>query len=310
MRETAAEALALRGWALRALSAGADDPPPAAPDAAWTVFLATEGCGIALVERMRQTGTPPPAVLERWARAELVRVLSARSQLRLLDRAAGRGGWAAVVLKGGASVADDPALDLVDLDLLLRREDVLAYAAALEADGYASLGADYVEEGSQAHHLGIRALPGSIPVELHFQLPVPGGAEGPWERRIPLAGTRHLSRLAAEDHLWHLLYHAAVQHTYKRGRVRDLLLIARVMGECGEAGRAAVRARAAADRGAAVLLATWRMAESLAAGTAPADAFRRIAAGNYVLRAAPPGGKVRAADVVVCLFAVLGEGGD
>lgn len=309
-RGLAAQGLALRAWALAVLGGG-DVPPPAVTDAAWRVFLATEGCAVPLLERVRrQAPARVPRVLEAWARGELQRVLSARSQLRLLDRAAGRGGWPVVVLKGGVAVDSDPALDLVDLDLLLLPEQVLAFAAALEGDGYASAGVDYVEAGSEAHHLANRALPGSIPVELHFRLPVPEGAAGPWQRRIPLAGTRHLSRLEAADHLWHLLVHAAVQHPFKRGRLRDLLLIARALGESPEAVRASLRARAAAGPAAAALLGTWGMAQALAAGRTPADAFPRIAAGNYLLRAEPPRGAMRGHDVAVCVFALLGTADD
>jgi hypothetical protein len=305
--DLAAAALRLRDWALEVLASRDDpQPSPVASPEAWEVFLRTERCALPLVGRAGRGGAHE--VLRRLATEEMTRVLSARAQLRVLDRIAAAGGWAPILLKGGVSAAGEDPLDLMDLDVLLVRDQAPRFAEAMGREGYGSLEPDVIGPDSSAHHLGNRRLPGSIQVEVHFRLPLVDDDARVRARSLPLAGADSFRRLGAADHAWHLLLHAAVQHPFRRGRIRDLLLIARALAECAPDERAEVHARVAAHPFAGPLEAVARAAEALGRGTLPPDTFRTIAAGNYVSHGWPKRWLLgRSADVTEVLFTLIGS---
>lgn len=273
----AEEALRVRGWALGVLAGAGDAAPPAASAEGWRAFLAAEGCALPLRARLAAP-LPAPAgeVLDAAAAAELRRVLSARGQLRLLGRMAERRGWRLVVLKGGAHAHDDrAAVDLVDVDVLGRAGELDELAAMLREQGYRQV------SPPSSHGAGDWAAPGGIQVELHHAVPGVEPFHPVWDRIVP-AGA--LWRLHPADHLWHLLVHAVVQHPDRRGRLRDLLLMAAALEGCDAASREEVARRIAADPYAEALRASLEIAGSLAEGTAPpADPFPTVAATRYLV---------------------------
>lgn len=277
------------------------------------MFLETERCALPLLERVRGGVTlegAPREALERMATAELKRVLAARAQLRLLDRMAGRLDATVVVLKGGVAVGDALPLDVMDVDLLVRDEDLAAFAAAADEEGYARIGEDRVGPLSEAHHLANRLLPSSIPVEFHHRVPGVGEEAGLRSRSVPLDALPHSFRLAPADHLWHLLVHGAVHHPLRRGRIRDLLLTARAVGGCAEEELAGVRVRLAEHPFAVELARVLAMSEALLAGRPTADPFRTTAAANYLLTALPLRGGAIPGDLASCVSILVGGGAD
>lgn len=270
-------ALHLRSWALRTLcSAAPAAAPPEVSAAAWRLFLRVEQCALELSARAGGllSGTAAEAVAG-FARAESRMVLSARAQLRRLAGAAGSPGVRLVVLKGGVPLlrgGNGPRL--MDLDVLGSAADAAALAAALDAAGYTHHG------GPAAHRLAVRAVPGAIPVEIHTA--VPGLSPVVWERVRPAADSPLLV-LDPADHLRYVLLHSAVQHADRRGRIRDLLVLAEGLQHADDRSVREVEAAIAGEPQADVLARQLEMARSVASRIPCADPFELTAAGSYLL---------------------------
>ncbi|MGD2215562.1 MAG: nucleotidyltransferase family protein [Gemmatimonadales bacterium] len=283
------EAVALRAWALKALSAehgnaGGLDPPPIAAATTWESFLEVEGCAIALSRLRtavpRAVATDAGTAIEAWATIALKRVLAARAQLRDLGELAGRLGRQVIALKGAVSVARGHDLELDDIDLLIRPEEADGFAHALDASGYHATG------GASPRHLGTRVLPGGLGVELHVTLHRYGRAasEELWSSTTPLDGSPGLQRLDALEHAWHVLTHIAIDHPDRRGRIRDLLLITDACADCSSYQIRALRRRISEHPYRDELERLQRMARSLAEGPPVVDEYQRLAAVGYSLR--------------------------
>jgi hypothetical protein len=93
-----------------------------------------------------------------------------------------------------------------------------------------------------------------------------------------------LSRFGTVDHLWHLLLHTVAIHAYRRGALRDVLLIAEALGDCNLSELAALEDRVRAHPLSQRLRDQLAMARELRDGVPVQDRFRREAAANYVLR--------------------------
>jgi hypothetical protein len=277
------EALELRAWTLRSLAL-APSAPPSCSAASWHFFLRAERCALALKARLvaskqyERLERVPKEELDEAARAELQRVLSARAQLLLVDRLAGERGWQVVVLKGGVpALSDQDAVDLIDVDVLARPDHARALAAALDCAGYLDIGA------SSPQHLEGRIAEGGLKVEVHTGIDMVGcpWSESVWSRVTPLAGAVHLRRLAPRDHLWHLLVHVGVLHPYRRGAIRDLVLVSQALPLCSDEDLAEVTAGIARHSYARTLQDMLSMVRGLA-GTAPLeDRFAYQAAVSY-----------------------------
>lgn len=284
-----AEAVALRDWAFVALSSppGSDamPTPPAVAPATWELFLEAEACAIALSRRLKACppGLSPEAlrVLEAAARSEARRVLAARAQLRALGDLAARHGIEVVALKGAVCVGAGRDLALEDIDLLARPEDADRFAAVLDEAGYRPTG------GGSPHHLVTRSLPGGLGVEIHVSLR-PGAAIvhlSLWATAVPLSGAPGLRRLAPLEHAWHVLMHAALDHPDRRGRIRDLLLIAEAVEDCSQSEIHELQKRVELHRDRSELTSVMHMACAIR-GPAPSDdEFRRFSALRYNLLA-------------------------
>jgi hypothetical protein len=202
-------------------------------------------------------------------------VLAARAQLRRVGVLARDAGLEVVVLKGGVPLlrgADGPRL--MDVDLLARPADAAALAARLDAAGHQAHGR------AAAHRLAVRAAEHEMPVEIHTV--VPGLSTDVWARVRPVPGSA-LRVLHPADHLLFLLQHSAVQHVDRRGRLRDLLVMAEALAHCAPADLDEVRAALAADRHGGVLARQLEMAQALAGGGPVRDPFELTAAGTYLM---------------------------
>jgi hypothetical protein len=291
-------AVRLRRWALAVLAgAGPQAPewraPREAPARAWRLFLAAERCALPLLRRLAASGTEsllPPAgaeALRAAAAAEVSSALSARLQLVEFGRVSLERGWPLLVLKGGvAAMHDETAVFLSDVDVLARPEHAPDVAAWLEARGYSG-GSDVPVGKPGAWHLAARRTPHAVQVEVHY------GVRGldtaaVRERAVALAGVPGLSRLHPADHLFHMVRHSGVDHPSRRGRIRDLVLVAQAAGECSPAELGAVRALLAALPQRAVLLQALDLAVAVAAGRLERDPFAAAAAANLLSHAEPP----------------------
>jgi hypothetical protein len=266
------EVLELRAWVLRSLALAPSAPPSCSP-ASWRFFLRTERCALPLKARLVASGRygmleqESRHALDTAAGVELQRVLSARAQLLLIDRLAAEHGWVVVVLKAGvAAMTDRDAVDLADIDVLARSDDARALAAALDSAGYRADGA------SSPLHLAGRVAEGGLKVEVHTRIDMVGcpWSESVWTGVTPLAATMHLCRFAPRDHLWHLLVHVGVLHPYRRGAIRDLLLLSQALTPCSDGDLADVTAELETHPYAHTLQDMLSMARGLA-GTAPLE---------------------------------------
>jgi hypothetical protein len=278
--QSVAEALRLRAWALDVLCspAPAGPPPPAGP-AAWDVFLRTERCALALSAGQRAIAGEAGGVLRSRTYVELQRVLSARGEMANLAGLARAHGWTVAVLKGGAAVAAGENLDLIDVDVLAPGSEAHAVSEALGELGYGALA------GRGSHRVGIRAARTSIHIEIHTSVPgLDDGASAHSPRRLDASPVAGLRQLPPPDHLWHVLHHSAEQHPDRRGRLRELLVLAHAIRRCTPEQLAEGERRVAAHPRAALLGTHLAMARAVAArqGT-PRDAFRLTAAGNYLV---------------------------
>jgi hypothetical protein len=275
-----AGALRLRDWALGVLCArgAAAGPPPLVSPEGWSLFLRTEQCALALAARAAGAADPTAAAaLAAFTHAESRTVLSARAQLRRLGALASGRGLQVAVLKGGAPLlrgAEGPRL--LDVDLLASRADAAALAAALDDAGYQAFG------GAASHRLAVRAAPGDIPLEIHTAIPGISATEAVWARAQPAGDGRGLRVLHPADHLRYLLLHSVVQHADRRGRIRDLLLVADGIAQCTPEDVREVEDAVAQGPHARVLAAQLAMGRAVAAGEACADAFELTAAGTYL----------------------------
>jgi len=234
---------------------------------------------MALKARLVAAGWPVPDQIEHAATRELQRVLSARGQLQRIARLVLADGIPAVVLKGGVAALASPApVDLTDVDVLVRALQAERLATLLDGEGFSGTGP------AGTAHLAQRVAPNAVQIEVHFALNDFEFDETIWGRIRPLDGVPGLWRLCAADHLWHLLVHTVVTHPYRRGALRDVLLITEAIGDCDAAALGTVERRVSAHPLSQQLGDLLAMARELRDGLPVEDRFRREAAANYVLR--------------------------
>ena len=272
MVDRVADALLLRAWALRVLSGGWLAPPDADMDT-WRLFLRAERCAVALSTRAEGEA---PGLLHAAATIELQRILSARAQIEALGRAVAEKGRRVLVLKGGVMALSSPAaVDLVDVDVLAEPGVAAEVAAHLDAQGYVSHGPP------AANHLSQRQQPFGVHVEVHHRLGELR-ADEVWGRARPMAGRPGLWKPAPVDLTWHALAHSAVTHPFRRGALRDLLLIAWADDQCTADERSELGGRLGAAPRRDALREVLRLARDVRDERAPVDLFRREAAAHYV----------------------------
>ncbi|HEY7768983.1 nucleotidyltransferase family protein [Longimicrobium sp.] len=276
-------ALHLREWALQVLSSpGPPLPPPPVSPAGWGLFLGVERCALALAARGAAADDPAGS---RAIRAQAVdesrSVLSARAELRRLGQAVRGPGVSLVVLKGAAPLLyGGRQVPMQDVDVLGTPAAARAVAEALDRSGFQGQGR------AASHRLAVRTQEAGLPVEIHTT--APGLPPAALDRAVPVAHSP-LRVLHPADHLLHLLVHSAVHHPDRRGRLRDLLLIADAVARCAPGDLHAVRAAAAREAQAAPVTAQLERAVAIANGAGVgADGFALTAAGSYLMTEAFP----------------------
>jgi len=279
------EALLLRDWALRVLSAPGSRLPVEVPQwcglGGWTLMLNSEKCALPI----RAVFCSAPAsfaertceIIDFAASRELYRVLLARQQCSEIEALAATRGWSLAVMKGGrAAISPSGHVDLADVDLLAHPDCLMDVRAGLLELGYRETG----KAGSYRTPKLVRD--GALPIELHFAIPLFQHGGDVWSRVRPLPGHAGFTDLDASDRLWHLLVHCTLQHPNRRGRLRDLCLLREAVLSCTSAGLAEVHGRASQHECAQPILALLGMAEAVVKETVPTDPFRVTAASSYL----------------------------
>jgi len=264
------DALALRHWA-RQLLAGGSAPMPSASLAAWRLFVGRERCAGAL-RTIVGAGAPPQLV--RAAERETQQALLLRGELEAVARIAADLGVHPILLKGGTTLGDlGTALPGKDLDLLLPEADALRLLAALDAAGWQRHG------GGPSHHFAERFRPGHPGVEVHLALgpDIRLPAADALRRAVPIEWLDGWVRLAPADEAWHIVRHATVSHPSHRGRLREHLMLQRILRDLTPDEREALIARmdgdpVESDRAAATALAC-ALDDDLQRGTDPFAPF-------------------------------------
>jgi hypothetical protein len=211
--------------------------PPELSESDWAGILrqAGENGVTPLLYHRLKTVVPAPAVpplaLDHLRAAA---VQSAAQSLRIgrelvhVLEALRRQGIPAIVLKGGylgPVVYESSALrTMCDLDVMVRRDDLVRTVGVLAGLGYAPQYFDVEEvDYAQHHHLRPMARPGGIRVEIHWSIarPTPRfdiDVEGLWTRARPtaIAGIEALV-LSPEDLILHLCLHASFSHKFRVG---------------------------------------------------------------------------------------------
>ena len=283
---TVGDALLLRAWALDLLIGERRATHPLAESpvspATWELFLRTERCALPLRARLAAQSRSPVAdpvaqLLERLATIELKHALSARGQLLEISRLAAAHGLEPIVLKGAVAALSHDPLDLVDVDIFLPREEGELLARLLNERGYRSTVLP------SAAHLPAIVGPQAMPIEVHFAINDLDEIVELRARARPFPGFPGLWTLSPPDHLWHLLVHSVVTHPYRRGCLRDLLLINSAVRECSPAELDDVTSRITRRSPSGPLSAMRALAQAVDGGVA-IDRFRAEAAANYLLR--------------------------
>jgi hypothetical protein len=111
-----------------------------------------------------------------------------------------------------------------------------------------------------------------------------------------LPGLRALRRSAAAVEVARVLRHGVVEHAYRRGHLRDAMLLAQAASRLGTDELGRMHASLAGEACAAEQGAMLALAGAVAAGRgldAGGDRFARVSALRYELRQRPPGGRER-----------------
>lgn len=269
-----------------------------APPAAWDLFLRAERCGARAAEALDRTGRigelsqEVRALLGQRRRFETVRALRGRAQLAELGSVAVERGWRVLVLKGGVPLMRESprVLDLADLDVVVSEAHVPDVEAWLDAR---SVG---MGRYTSPRHGSARHVDRGLPVEVHHTTELSGLAmpDAAWDHAVSLAPG--LVALDPVEHAWFVLQHLTTTHYSRRGRIRDVLLLADALDACPAERWPELERRASADRFAGPVQAGLAMAAAVVRGERGADRFRSVAITRYCLHEAlRRAGRVRTA---------------
>ncbi len=257
----------------------------AASPAAWEVFLRAERCAAPAAEALERVGRggelsrEVQGLLAQRRQIEIVRALRGRAQLGELGTVALERGWTVLVLKGGVALMREPArtFDLADLDIVVPPAQLPELEAWLDERS--------VETGrhTSPRHVAARFVDRGLPVEVHHTtelsgLPTPDTV---WDRAAPLAPG--LLALDPVEHAWFVLHHLTAAHYSRRGRIRDVLVLADALGACPSARWPELDRRASTDRFAGPLRDGLAMGAAVLRGGPVADRFRPVASARYVM---------------------------
>jgi hypothetical protein len=167
-------------------------------------------------------------VLNRRADYERTRVEAAQRHLRILATIGRLHGWPIVVLKGAsAALNEEYAVDMEDVDVLVHPDGLEALQRELRRVGYRRAGT-----GGSARHVEAVANDDLLAIEVHFTLDLGGTRldRRVWDGIRPMPNVEGLWILDPADHLWLMLEHIVEEHPNRRSNVRELLLLASLLG--------------------------------------------------------------------------------
>lgn len=261
-RATLREALALRErcltlWSRTAELSDDEQLIASAPGHVWHLLLAAECCALSLGRMLRERGTlrgwasETIAILAAAEAREMQRVLAARNVLRLLDDAARESDVRVVILKGGVAAAEPSwqPVDLGDVDILVAAEDGERFWATLLRRGWRCAPGHAISFAEMASHDAFMAIYPpelGISVDFHQRAPQGGTPRSPLQVRA-LHGFGALDRQTGPDVTLAMLRHSVVDHPFRRGHLRDVLLIAQFVRELRDGERLSLAERLASD---------------------------------------------------------------
>jgi hypothetical protein len=208
----------------------------ALPLESWREFLELERCAgplltaLAKQDRLRTLADPVERLLRESARRDAERSLRAERDGRWLGHLAHSAGIPVVILKGGAAAlsGQTPALNLEDLDVLIRPEHAEPFVKMLRDAGYSE--ARRTRDVAEYYHRSDR-----LPLDLHWGVDLHGRPTEPaWTRAVPVAGVPGLLQFTPRDQLEHVVVHTVVHHAERLPRLRDLILIGASAAACDE----------------------------------------------------------------------------
>lgn len=289
----AAEALTLREYLLRRLGNGTasltgDEAGRLGYVSAegWRLFLAEEGCAAVVQQELIELGVLDSLSREarreirRQALAEAQRSLSVRHQIAEVAKIARERRWRVVILKGGVGIAESSdVLYIHDLDVLTSLDVAPQLAQALRTIGYT--GGDDLRMRPRTPN----AADAAVAIELHrgWDPNAQGVDEAWWIKTRTLRQCPPLERPGDADHLWQMLLHVVLQHPERQGRLRDALLMWRVLAACDPAELAEVDRRIAVHASRTALAETLDFVRGLNTDS-PSDSMQARAGGRYALR--------------------------
>lgn len=277
-----ADLLRLRRWAVSVL-VGNPQSFPEVDNRTLDLFLRLERCAAALVD---QLGSDIDPAIGAAAARETQAYLTAQVDGRELEKIASETDAPIVVLKGGVHALrrSQPTLPLSDIDLLVDSSKLSEILDLLEAH---HLG-DHTD--STARHTAVVAED-NLTIEVHWSLDDDGSPVAPhiWSRIRPLTDGSRLRRLAARDHLVHVLSHAVLFHGNQSVSLRDSILIGLCAMDCSPDELALVRGDIGRDPSAEHLEKHLDFAIALVSGESIQDPFERSCATSYAAAAITPG---------------------
>jgi hypothetical protein len=246
----AAEFLNARHWVVSAI-AGSITSPQGTSEKAIEELLIYERCAAWLLASMTASGSISNAspgiaeVIRKAAAKETQSAMSARLEGRELSSVATRLGIPIVVLKGGvrAIEGDSPALPIVDIDILVRPENIDTVVKELERSGFGK------PLPALTHHRGIAPATGRLSIEVHWTTYRDGTPldSSLWDRIEPIANTPGLHALSNVDQLLHVVRHALLNHRQRPVTIRDTLLAGIAAQRCSEDELSRVRRELESD---------------------------------------------------------------
>jgi hypothetical protein len=242
--DVAADFLAARSWVLHGI---ADTPVNPGGISANTVaeLLDYERCAAWLLASLSSSASiakVPPDLAEAIrtsAARETQSAMRARVEGRELSSVARRLGIPIVILKGGvrAISGESPSLPVVDIDILVRAEDVASVVGELERSGFGTA------LPSLAHHQGLAPADGRLSIEVHWTTNRDGTPLDPSfrDRIVPIAQTPGLFALGNADQLLHVVRHSLLNHRQRPVTIRDALLAGLAAKRCSSDEMASVQ---------------------------------------------------------------------
>ncbi len=279
--------LRLRGWAVRTLSRSESDPREIqeVTEDSWRRFFTLERCACALLDRLIAAGSLESlsaagrTAISKAAASETQSALTARAQGRSIARIASNAGFPVVVLKGGVNAIASrvPAFPLVDIDLLVEKENVDKLVAKLERAGFGT------PSRKLGHHQALSPSANHLAVEVHWTTHDDGSPLDPeiWKRLRQIEQAPPLERLGAKDNLLHLIEHAIVVHHERSVSLRDTIMIGDAARECSDNELNTVRDELARTDQHEAMTALLDFAIALHDGRVTEDPFRHGCATFY-----------------------------